>query len=90
MRKYVLPLAAALFAVPAGAQQPVLTAADYARAESYLSYNTEKLIDHGSVRPVWMPGDKFWYRALTPTGSEFILVDPAKKTTAPAFDHQKL
>ena len=32
------------------------------------------------LSPNWIPGDKFWYRVLTPTGSEFILVDPAKGT----------
>src|SRR5471030_463893 len=67
-----------------------LTTKDYEHAESMMSYNTEQLIDHGSVRPNWLPGDKFWYRTLTAQGSEFILVDPIKKTRAAAFDQQKL
>lgn len=90
MRKYILPLATLALAVQAHAQQPALTAEDYQRAESKLSYNTEPLVDRGSVRPEWLPGDKFWYRVLTPQGSAYMLVDPAKKTTAPAFDAQKL
>ncbi|HET9433308.1 MAG TPA: DPP IV N-terminal domain-containing protein, partial [Chitinophagaceae bacterium] len=53
-------------------------------------YNTQKLVDRGNVSPNWLPGDKFWYRVLTPTGSEFILVDPAKGTKTAAFDHEKL
>ena len=58
--------------------QDALTAKDYADAESQLGYNTQKFIDRGNVTPNWLPGDKFWYRVLTPTGSEFVLVDPAK------------
>ncbi len=78
--------------VPAQALTP-LTAADYARAEKFLSYNTGPLVDRGPVRPNWLEGDKFWYRVLTPAGSEFIMADPAAKqgaTRAPAFDHAKL
>ncbi|HSU51124.1 MAG TPA: DPP IV N-terminal domain-containing protein [Segetibacter sp.] len=69
---------------------PVLTAADYERAEKMMAYNTGQLIDHGVVRPNWLDGDRFWYRILTASGSEFILVDPARGTRVPAFDHQKL
>jgi dipeptidyl aminopeptidase/acylaminoacyl peptidase len=67
-----------------------LTAADYARAEKFLNYNTGPLVDRGPVRPNWLDGDRFWYRVLTSTGSEFLMVDPAKGTRAPAFDHAKL
>ena len=78
-------------AVAVNAQQGgTLTAKDYEHAESFLSYNTEPLIDRAAVRPNWLPGDKFWYRVLTPQGSEFVLVDPAKKKRMAAFDHQKL
>lgn len=75
------------------AQQPnttVLTAADYQRAEKMMGYNTSSLIDHASVRPNWLSNDRFWYRVLTAQGSEFVLVDPARGSKAPAFDHQKL
>jgi len=82
-----LPLACAL---SASAQQNTLTTKDYERAESRLSYGTEPYIDHGTVRPDWLPGNKFWYRSLTATGSEFILVDPAKKSRSAAFDQAKL
>ncbi|HET6723745.1 MAG TPA: DPP IV N-terminal domain-containing protein [Chitinophagaceae bacterium] len=70
--------------------QDALTAKDYQNAENLLGYNTQKLVDRGNVVPNWLPGDKFWYRVLTPTGSEFILVDPAKGTKTAAFDHDKL
>jgi len=78
-------------ALVANAQQgPVLTAKDYQHAESFLSYNTAPLIDHGSVNPNWLPGDKFWFRDLNAQGSEFILVDPVKKTRSAAFDQSKV
>ena len=75
----------------ASAQQPKsLTTQDYQHAESFMSYGVQQYIDHGSVNPNWLPGDKFWYRVLTAQGSEFILVDPAKGTKTAAFDQQKL
>ena len=70
--------------------QDVLTANNYQNAENLLGYNTQKYIDRGSVSPNWLPGDKFWYRVLTSTGSEFVLVDPAKGTKNAAFDHEKV
>jgi dipeptidyl aminopeptidase/acylaminoacyl peptidase len=78
------------FSTLAQTTKPILTAADYGRAEKYLAYNTEPLVDRDGVKPNWLPGDRFWYRVLTPQGSEFILVDPAKGSRAPAFDHAKL
>lgn len=84
------PLFLLVFSVAAFAQAPVLTTADYERAEKFMAYNTGPLLDRGPVRANWLPDERFWYRAMTPTGSEFILVDPAKGTRAPAFDHAKL
>ena len=80
-------------AITAAAQQDngkTLTAADYERAEKFMSYNTDPFVDRGNVRPNWLPDERFWYRVLTPAGSEFMLVDPARKTRTAAFDHQKL
>ena len=67
-----------------------LTAADYARAEKFMGYNTTPLVFRSGVRPNWMPDDRFWYRVTTADGSEFLLVDPAKGTREPAFDHAKV
>jgi dipeptidyl-peptidase-4 len=76
---------------PAQASAPVaLTAADYARAEKFMPYNVNPLVYHGSVRATWLPDERFWYRDTTPEGNEFILVDPARGSRAPAFDHAKL
>ena len=72
----------------AGDSPRALTAADYARAEKFMSANTSPLVLRAGVRPTWLPGDRFWYRnALEDGKSEFILVDPKKKTRGPAFDH---
>src|SRR5262245_18092619 len=77
-------------AIPAMAQTRVLTAADYARAEKFLTYNTTPLVFRSGVRPNWLAGDRFWYRMTTPEGSEFILADPERGTRAPAFNHAML
>ena len=77
-----------IFATPYA--QDSVTTKDYAHAEQFLFYNTAKYIDHSSINPNWFANDKFWYRVLTPQGSEFIMVDAAKGTRNAAFDQQKL
>ena len=83
--------AAALLPLAARAQTPpARTAADYARAEQFMAYNTQPLVDHALGPPTWLPGDRFWYRTATAQGSEFVLVDPARKTRTAAFDQARL
>jgi dipeptidyl-peptidase-4 len=60
-----------------------LTAADYARAEKYMTYNTTPLVLRSGVRPTWLPDGRFWYRVTTENGSEAFLVDPVKGAKAP-------
>jgi len=90
LRVVILSIAtAAAFAVPIVAQQRgasaprALTTADYARAEQFMTWNTTPLLFRSGVRPTWLAGDRFWYRITTPSGSEAILVDPAKGTKEP-------
>jgi dipeptidyl aminopeptidase/acylaminoacyl peptidase len=90
MNKFLLTALASAAVLAANAQTAALTANDYTRAESMLTYNTEPLVDHGPVRANWISGDQFWYRTLTPQGSQFILINPVKGTRAPAFNQQKL
>jgi dipeptidyl-peptidase 4 len=92
LRTLSLILAVALVcALPAAAQPPrAVTAADYARAEKLLGPTVNPLVIGGSVSANWLADERFWYRNTTLAGSEFILVDPAKRTRAPAFDHVKL
>jgi dipeptidyl aminopeptidase/acylaminoacyl peptidase len=89
MKRFSFTLLACLLLINSFAQT-VVTEKDYKRAENTLAYNTQKYIDRGNVIPNWLPGDRFWYRTLTPQGSEFVLVDPAKGKKMPAFDQQKL
>jgi dipeptidyl aminopeptidase/acylaminoacyl peptidase len=42
-----------------------------------LSYGTAPLIDRSAVRPTFLPDGRFWYRVLTPTGSEYVMINPA-------------
>jgi len=89
--RYRLPLAAILVAQPSLAQAPTtLTTQDYARAEQFMAYNTTPLVFGVTVRPFWLANDRFWYRNTMADGAEFLLVDPARRTRARAFDHERL
>ena len=89
-----LPVALSLFVAAAAvfAQQPaasrVFTAEDYARAEKMLNYNTAPLVDRSGFRPTFLESGQFWYRVLTPAGSEYVLVNPVDGTrrTAPTLE----
>jgi dipeptidyl-peptidase-4 len=79
-----------LASTPAVAQQrtetpPALTAADYARAEQFMTDTVTPLVLHSGVRPSWLPGDpsdRFWYRTTTERGRETVLIDPVRATRA--------
>jgi dipeptidyl-peptidase-4 len=73
------------------AQAPrALTAADYARAERLMGYNTTPLVYGGAVRGTWLSDDRLWYRNAIREGFEFVLVDPARRTRERVFDQVKL
>lgn len=80
----LLPVVAGL------AQTRVLTAADYAQAEKFLTYNTTPLVLRTGVRPTWLPDERFWYRVTTENGNVFVLVNPTSGARGQAFDHVKL
>ncbi len=93
LARFLFPvaLASGLIAAAAQAQQPrALTAADYDRAVRMLGPNLTGLVIGGSVNPTWLANDRFWYRSETANGTTFLLVDPARKTKAPAFDHARV
>ena len=88
-------LASTLLASTAlAAQQPALTAADYARAESRLAMHTNPLVDHVVNTATWLKStdgsDRFWYRETTGGTTTFMLYDADKGTKAPAFDHARM
>ncbi len=91
LRRFAVVLFGLVVATPTVAQQrTALTASDYDRAARFLAPSLAGLVMGGSVAANWLPDDRFWYRNVTPDGSEFILVDPAKRTRVPAFDHARL
>ena len=61
-----------------------LTAADYARAERFMTYNTTPLVLHSAGRATWVAdgsAERFWYRTTTervPKRSWSIAADGAK------------
>jgi Tol biopolymer transport system component len=72
-------------------EQTTITWEDYARAESFLPWNVTKRAFKLSVTPHWIDGsDRFWYLNRTRDGAEFVLVDPARASRDPAFDHARL
>jgi dipeptidyl-peptidase 4 len=73
-----------------GQQPKQYTKEDYAAAEKFMSYNVNPLAYKGLVHAQWLDDDRFWYRDVDSSGTTIVLVDPAKGTRAPAFDHAKL
>lgn len=67
-------------------QRPQVTAADYDRAVRMLPQTVAPLVIGGRVEATWLPDDRFYYREQTATGSEWLLVDPAKRTRTPLFN----
>jgi len=90
MKKHILSIGAILSVFTLKAQHKSLTEQDYARAEQFLSYNIEPLVDGIAVRPNWTTTEQLIYLAANKNGNEFLRLDPIKKTKVPAFDHQKL
>src|SRR6185503_18824241 len=89
--RHRLLLASLAAATPLAAQSPrALTAADYARAERLMGYYTTPLVMGGAVRATWLPDERLWYRNAIREGTEFVLVDPVRKTRERAFDQVRV
>ena len=86
----IVPILLLAAATPLVAQQRQLTADDYARAERFLAPNVIPLVTGTTGPPNWLEDGRFWYRATTQAGTEFVLVDPARRTRVSAFDHPRL
>jgi dipeptidyl aminopeptidase/acylaminoacyl peptidase len=79
------------FGMAGMAQQPrQYTKEDYAKAEKFMPYNVAPLAYTGVVRAKWLEDGRFWYRDHMSDGWDYVIVDPANKTKAPAFDQAKL
>ena len=68
----------------------IYTATDYAQAEKFMDDNVKPLVYHSVEHPKWLGDGRFWYRDAGPDGITFMLVDPANRTKAPAFDHVRV
>lgn len=88
-----LGMVAALLSTPVALRVSVAqgTQADYDRANGLRELTRNKVF-RDSIRPQWSSdGDRFWYKVATaPNQYEFVLVNAAAGTRAPAFDHQEL
>jgi dipeptidyl-peptidase 4 len=88
-RFWVWPFALVFLGLPVAHAQGTL--ADYQRAQQFLPGNLRHLVSLADVNPHWIEKtNRFWYRKVTPQGSQFVLVDAEQNTSAPAFDHEKL
>ncbi len=73
------------------ASGPVVTAADYNRAEQLLPWNTSRLTFGDEVTPQFFKdGNRFWYRNKTRTGAEFVVINPLTNARALLFDNARL
>src|SRR5438874_4053381 len=94
MRPHRLALVAVLLSILPAVALPqarrALTADDYARAERALGTATGRLVTGIPGRPIWLPDGRAAYRVSTATGWQFVIVDPRRRTRAPAFDHARL
>ncbi len=81
LRRLQLAATGLLVAASAAAGTPAaLTAADYARAERLMPYDTEPLVLRSVSEVTWLGDGRLSYRAATARGSELVLVDPARGT----------
>jgi dipeptidyl-peptidase 4 len=79
MKKLMLVLGICVSAL-AQERGPAVTAADYQRAERFLGSGVSSLVVGGEVSPTWLPAGRFWYRRVTASGAEYVLIDPEKGT----------
>ncbi len=98
--RYLTIVAALALPAIAHAQVPAPVAAsgkpyqftieDYARAERKLAPTAFPLVSGTATQLTWLSDGRLWYRASTPDGANFYLVDPRRKTRTPAFDQAAL
>jgi dipeptidyl aminopeptidase/acylaminoacyl peptidase len=68
----------------------VLTARDYARAASFMPYNTGPLVDHDVGQVHWLDDRRFWFIDHDAAGDHYRVMTAPSGRVAPAFDRQKL
>ena len=78
LRRVALAASSLLIAASvAAAPRPVLTDADYARAESFMPYNTDPLVLHAVSHVTWLADGEVSYVTTTRRGRRLLFVNPA-------------
>src|SRR5215467_10252739 len=75
-----LGLVACATGMVAAQNRRTLTTADYDRAVKMLAPSLTGLVVGDTVNVTWLPDGRFWYARTTVTGSENVVVDPARKS----------
>ncbi len=83
-------LAAALLAGGALARGRQLTAQDYARAERFMPYNTQPLVDHAVYAVHWLGNRRFWFIDHDVAGDHYRVMDAATRKVSRVFNQIKL
>jgi dipeptidyl aminopeptidase/acylaminoacyl peptidase len=91
---FAVLVVAAIAALPTARPQADVSTVvkpNYDLASQWTGEKVGKLLFDTSVAPRWFEGgDRFWYAFQTREGRKFYLVEPAKKSKAPLFDHAKM
>lgn len=68
------------------AASPVVTEADYRRAERFLSANVNDLVSGNILAQYWQDDGRLVYRRSTGAGSEIVVADPGTGSISALFD----
>ncbi len=68
------------------AASPVVTEADYRRAERFLSANVNDLVSGNILAQYWQDDGRLVYRRSTGAGSEIVVADPGTGSSSALFD----
>ncbi len=79
-----------LFCGGLAAQGRTLGSDDYVRAERFMSYTVNPLVDHAVQKVAWLDDGHFWYRDHDQAGDHFVQMDAASGKTKPLFDQARL
>ncbi len=89
MNKYWLSIPAFAITLSVNAQKGAsVTEKDYERAESFMSYNTAKYVEHAFAQPNWIDDHQFWYTTKSEGAAQTFLVDALKKTKTLTADYK--
>jgi dienelactone hydrolase len=67
-----------------------LTLQDYARAERFMPYDTQPLVDHDVERVHWLDDRRFWYVDHDSGGDHYRMMTAPSGKVVPLFDQQRL